>query len=54
MHNEELCVLTKYCLGENKKKYGLSCSMYGGEVHTEFWWGDHLGIPGINGGIILK
>jgi hypothetical protein len=29
------------------------------EVHTGFWWGDlnegdHLGDPGIDGGIILK
>jgi hypothetical protein len=33
--------------------------MYGGEVHTGFWWGDpresdHLGDPGVDGRIILR
>jgi hypothetical protein len=33
--------------------------MYGGEVHTRFWWGnlrerEHLGDPGIDGRIILR
>jgi hypothetical protein len=34
---------------------GRACSMYGGEVHTGFWWGnlrgrDHLVDPGLVGG----
>jgi hypothetical protein len=33
--------------------------MYGGEVHTGFWWGnlregDHLKDPGVDGRIILN
>jgi hypothetical protein len=39
---------------------GGKCSAYGGEeTCTQFWWGtmrerEHLGIPGVNGNLILK
>ena len=38
---------------------GDTCSMYGGEVHSGFWWGDlrerdHLQDRGANEKIILK
>jgi len=38
---------------------GRSCSMYGGEVHTGFWWGklrerDHLKDPGVDGRVIFN
>jgi hypothetical protein len=36
-----------------------ACRAYGGEVCTEFWWGnlgdrDHLGAPSVYGRIILR
>jgi len=38
---------------------GGTCSMYGGEVYTGFWWGnlrerDHLEDPSIYGRIMLR
>jgi len=38
---------------------GGSCSAYGGEAYTGFWWGnlkerDHLGDPGLGGRIVLR
>ena len=39
---------------------GGACSAYGeGEAYTGFWWGnlrerDHLGVPGLDGKIILR
>jgi len=38
---------------------GGSCSTYGGEAYTEFWWGnlrerDHLKDSGVDGRIILR
>jgi hypothetical protein len=35
-------LLTKYYLGDQSKKneLGGACSTHGGEVYTEFWWGN--------------
>ena len=38
---------------------GLACSMYGGEVHIGFWWGNlreryHFEEPSGDGRIILR
>jgi len=39
---------------------GEACSAYGGgEAYTGFWWGnlrerDHLGVPGVDGRLILR
>jgi hypothetical protein len=42
-----------------ENEMGGTCSTYGGELSTGFWWGnlrerDHLGDPGIDERIILK
>jgi hypothetical protein len=42
-----------------KNKMGGSCSAYGGEEHTELWWGnlresDHSEDPGVEESIILR
>jgi len=56
-----LVLLTKYVVGDQIKnnEMGGTCSMYGGEIHTGFWW-EKLGgtenfeDPGIDGRIILR
>jgi hypothetical protein len=42
LHNEEINNLTQYCSGDQieKNEMGVACSVYGGEVYTEFWWGN--------------
>ena len=53
-------MLTRYRLGDEiKKKDGRDTYSGGGEVHTEFWWGnlkegDHLEYVGVDGRIILN
>ena len=42
-----------------KNEMGRTCSTYECEVHTGFWWGslregDRLGVPGVDGRIILN
>jgi hypothetical protein len=32
----------------------MACNTYGAEVHTEFWWKNHLEDPDVDGRIILK
>jgi hypothetical protein len=52
---------TRYHSGDQIKntEMGRTCSMYGGEVYTGFWWGnlrvgDHLGDSAIDGRILLR
>jgi len=42
-----------------KNENGSTCTTYGEEVHTEFWWGnlkegDQLKDPGVDGRKILR
>ena len=65
LHNEELYDL--YCspkivrvIKSRRMRWaGHVARMRRGEVYTKFWWGnlrkrDHLGDPGVDGGIILR
>jgi len=60
MRRESLCeisedLITTVC----KNEMGGTCSTYGGEKYTGFWWGnlregDHLGDPGTDGRMMLR
>jgi len=58
-----ICTAHQILFGDKfeKNAMGGSCNTYGGsvEANTGFWWGnlrerDHLGNPGVDGGIILR
>jgi hypothetical protein len=57
-----ICILHQILFPNDQiEKDGMAwvCSKYGGEVYTEFWWGnlshrDHLEDPGADRRVILR
>jgi hypothetical protein len=54
-------LLCFYCAGDKieKNEMGGTCSAYGGEACTGYWWGnlrerDHWGDPGVDGRVMLR